>query len=93
MLKEILDENEINLVANRHTSALNKFASVFNSVERKKQFKLLSPLKEAKFSLREAKNFNFEAGKEIWSNCLNWHTRNKGGRPKLNETLSENINM
>jgi hypothetical protein len=93
MLKGILDENEINLLAIRHTNALNKFGNVFNSEEQKKQFKLLSPLKEAKFSLREAKNFNFEAGKEIWSNCLNWHTRNKGGRPKLKESISDNINL
>ena len=93
MLKGILDKKEINLLAIRHTSALNKFGSVFNSAEQKKQFKLLSPLKEAKFSHREAKNFNFEAGKKLWRNCLNWHSRSKGGRPKLNESISDSINL
>jgi len=65
---------------------------VFNSEEQKKKFKLLSPLKDAEFSLRQAKDFNFKAGKKIWTSCSNWHARNKGGRPKLKENIAENIN-
>ena len=93
MLKGILDENEINLLANKHSNALKRFGVVFNSEEQKKKFKLLSPLKDAKFSLREAKKFNFEAGKLMWKNCSNRHIRNKGGRPKLKEIISKDINQ
>ena len=92
MLKVLLEEKEVNLLASKHTNALKKYASIFNSEEQKKKYKLLCPLKEAKFSLRQAKSFDFKAGDLMWTNCSNWHARNKGGRPKLEESIAENIN-
>ncbi len=69
MIKEILQQDEINILAAKHTNALKNFAAIFNSEKPKKKFKFLTPLKLANFSLPEVKRFNFKAGNKIWKSC------------------------
>jgi hypothetical protein len=92
-LKEILNKEEIDMLTSKQTNALKNFSIVYNSEPQKKRFKLLSPLKLAGFSLKEARMLNFEVGRNIWKNCTNLNQRNKGGRPILKSIFTGGINL
>ena len=91
MLNDILLQNEVNSLAVKHTNALKNFAIIFNNEKPKKKFKLLSPLKQADFSLNDVKRFNFKAGAKVWKSCSNLAIRNNGGRPKVELKVVTNI--
>jgi hypothetical protein len=93
MLKEILSEKEINLIADKHTNALSLYAILFNLEKQKKKFKLLCPLKTAGFSLAEARLLDYKAGAWIWQKCDIGQTRNNGGRPMVKTTVINDINI
>jgi hypothetical protein len=93
MLKEILSEKDINLIADKQTNALKLYAAIFNLEKQKKKFKLLRPLKSAGFSLAEARLLDYKAGVRIWKKCDIGQTRNNGGRPGIKKSLINDINI
>ena len=91
MLKDILSSQEKKEIASKHTKALMLFSDIYNNKKSKCKHKYLYPIKEAGFSLSEARYFNFRVGKKLWKSCLIRNQRNKGGIPKLNQLLVNKI--
>ena len=92
MLRNILTSDEINSIAQKHSDALKNYAKLYHAEKSKTKFKLLYPLKYAKFTLEEAKKFNFKASMNLWASCSNKMDRNLGGRTCLSEMIVHDIN-
>jgi len=92
MLKDILSEKEKNFICNRHFEALKLFGNIYTKTNVKSRHRFIYPLKKAGFSRIEALNFGFDAKKKMWMRCLNQSERNKGGRPKLDNSIIKKIN-
>ena len=91
MLRDILTKDEIDEIAVMHKKALNNLSILFNNEKPKFRYKYLFPIKNAGFSLKEAKKYGFKASKKLWSSCSINTKRNPGGRPKLKGTFLEKI--
>ena len=72
MLNDILTKNEKKALVNRkYHQAFLGFAELVNAIHKKKHHSYAKSLKDAGFSLKECKDFGFEFGKILWSNCDN----------------------
>lgn len=92
MLKDILSDKEKYLICTRHYEALKYFGDIFNGKKTKSKHKYIYPLKKAGFTRIEAINLGFNAKKTVWNGCLNRSVRNKGGRPRLENSIIKQIN-
>ncbi len=76
----------------RYEKALKNYSSLFNKEKQKEKYKLISPLKDAGFTLKEARLLQFNVSKKLWTSCKNYSKRNKGGRPALDKNVIKQIN-
>jgi hypothetical protein len=92
MIKDILEESEINQIADKNTKALLSYAKIYNEWKNPKTKHIfISPIKNAGFTMKQASNLDFKVSFNLWKSCSNPSIRNKGGRPKLNSYLCNTI--
>ena len=90
---DLFDQDEINKIALKSTNALENFAKVFNDYKiQKSKHLLLYPMKEAGFTIEEAKKFNFKISFHLWSLCSKEIVWNKRGPRFLETNISDKIN-
>ncbi len=82
LLKEILTEDEINMIAIKHVKALQYYASQYDLIKSKSKHKFLFPIRKAGFSMKSAEKLGFKSSKHLWKTCLNQKKRNNGGLKK-----------
>jgi hypothetical protein len=93
MLKDLFSQNEINKIAVKNTNALVNFSKIFNTFSKKKKHIFLAAMRNAGFTIKEAKFFEFKISFNLWSSCQNNLDRNQGGRPFIKKNVRNNINL
>lgn len=91
MLSSVLSSEEKKAINNNTFTALRNFSEFSNSAKLKEKFKYIRCLKQAGLSLDFSKNLGFKVSKHLWSTCSRGDARKKGGRPKINEEIQNQI--
>ena len=76
----------------KYELALKQFAKMFNNEKLKYKYKLLTPIRKAGLTKKQAEKLDFKISKRMWQSCLNENVRNQGGRPKLDKSLIQRVN-
>ena len=82
MLQSVLSTEEISQLVSKQTKALKLFGQVFN--ENRKWINAW-PLKEAGFTLQQARGFNFNVSQWMWLNRGQREEGKKTGRPAVDK--------
>jgi hypothetical protein len=91
MLKNVLTEEEKQLLLGKHIRAIRNYSKIFNQTSQKQRHKYLQPIRESGLSYKKSRKLGFQATTHMWKNCLNEAERKKGGRDPVNDEIVKEI--
>lgn len=65
-----------------YTKGFNNLAKYYQKIKLKKRHHFIRHLRNAGFTFKQLKKFEFKLSKKLWNNCLNESERNPGKQIK-----------
>jgi hypothetical protein len=96
MLIDILNKNEINLIAEKYINVLKDMSTVINEnsvVRPKNKHHFIRPLRSNGFSQTDINQLGMKCGDKLWRSCLQRKPRHLGGRPSLGKDAIKEMNL
>ncbi|CAF0936728.1 unnamed protein product [Brachionus calyciflorus] len=91
MLKNILKPSEKEKMKQEIVDSLSNFGKIFKETKPKARYQYINSLKNARLTLRKAKEYGFKTTSFLWKNSLKCSSPNKGGRKKLSKEIINSI--